>query len=93
MQDDTGGYYSTQDADSEGVEGKFYVWSKGEVSELLGDDAQQFCEAYDVTDDGNWEGSNILHLPEGPVDLERQARYGTRSTPRRARETHPSRSR
>ena len=65
MQDDTGGYYSTQDADSEGVEGKFYVWSKDEVSELLGDDVQQFCEAYDVTDDGNWEGSNILHLPEG----------------------------
>ena len=64
MQDDTGGYYSTQDADSEGVEGKFYVWSKDEVSELLGDDVQQFCEAYDVTDDGNWEGNNILHLPE-----------------------------
>ena len=66
MQDDTGGYYSTQDADSEGVEGKFYVWSKDEVSELLGDDAQKFCAAYDVTGDGNWEGSNILHLPEGP---------------------------
>ena len=65
MQDDTGGYYSTQDADSEGVEGKFYVWSKDEVADLLGDDAQKLCAAYDVTSDGNWEGNNILHLPDG----------------------------
>ena len=65
MQDDNGGYFSTLDADSEGVEGKFYVWSKDELSALLGDDAQKFCDAYDVTGDGNWEGSNILNLPGG----------------------------
>ena len=65
MQDDAGGYYSTQDADSEGVEGKFYVWSKAELDELLGDEAERFAAAYDVSDGGNWEGTNILNLPGG----------------------------
>ena len=65
MQGDEGGYYSTQDADSEGVEGKFYVWSEEEVRKLLGDQAEEFCRTYDVTPNGNWEGENILHRPEG----------------------------
>lgn len=55
-----GGFYSSQDADSEGVEGKFYVWNKREIKEILGDDADVFCLFYDVTDGGNWEGNNIL---------------------------------
>jgi len=55
-----GGFYSAQDADSEGVEGKFYVWKKSEIKEILGDDAEIFCLYYDVTDGGNWEGNNIL---------------------------------
>jgi len=65
MQGGEGGYYSTQDADSEGVEGKFYVWSEEEVRRLLGDRADAFCRAYDVSAEGNWEGSNILHRPAG----------------------------
>ena len=55
-----GGFYSAYDADSEGVEGKFYVWTKNEIREVLGDDADLFCLYYDVTDGGNWEGNNIL---------------------------------
>jgi uncharacterized protein YyaL (SSP411 family) len=59
-----GGVYSTEDADSEGVEGKFYVWTLAEVREVLGDDrAAVFTRVYDVTDRGNWEGQSILNLP------------------------------
>ena len=58
-----GGFYATQDADSEGEEGKFFVWTKAEVDERVGDDSRLFCRYYDVTEAGNWEsGSNILHL-------------------------------
>jgi len=55
-----GGFYSAYDADSEGIEGKFYVWKKSEIQEILGSDADLFCLYYDVTDGGNWEGNNIL---------------------------------
>ncbi len=55
-----GGFYSAYDADSEGVEGKFYVWKKTEIKEVLGSDADLFCLYYDVTDGGNWEGNSIL---------------------------------
>ena len=55
-----GGFFSTQDADSEGEEGKFFVWSIDEVDELLGDDAPLFRDAYDVSRNGNWEGKTIL---------------------------------
>ena len=63
-----GGFYSTLDADSEGVEGKFYVWSRDEVIGALGEDkGRTFCELFDVTERGNWEGANILHVV-GDVD-------------------------
>ena len=59
-----GGFYSTQDADSEGEEGKFYVWSPGEIVSILGpEDGKLFNLLYDVTQRGNFEGHNILHLP------------------------------
>ena len=52
-----GGFYSAQDADSEGVEGKFFVWSLDEVERLLGrENAKIFCEYYDITESGNFEG-------------------------------------
>ena len=57
-----GGFYSALDADSEGEEGKFYTWQKNEISEILGQDADEFCKIYDVTEEGNWEGKNILRL-------------------------------
>jgi uncharacterized protein len=57
-----GGFYSTQDADSEGEEGKFFVWTEDEVSRVLGaDDAEVFCRIYDVGEPGNFEGKSILH--------------------------------
>lgn len=58
-----GGFYAAQDADSEGVEGKFYVWDKSEIDAILGADAALFCDFYGVTDHGNWEGKNILWRP------------------------------
>ena len=60
MTSSEGGFYSSQDADSEGVEGKYYVWNKKEITEILGDDAEIFCLYYDVTDGGNFEGTTIL---------------------------------
>ena len=54
------GFYSALDADSEGEEGKFYVWQKEEVEQILGKDAGIFCRYYDITQEGNWEGKNIL---------------------------------
>ncbi|AGA69728.1 thioredoxin domain protein [Desulfitobacterium dichloroeliminans LMG P-21439] len=58
-----GGFYSAEDADSEGVEGKFYVWTPQEIHELLGSEAGQlYCRAYDITRDGNFEGKNIPNL-------------------------------
>jgi len=59
-----GGFYSSIDADSEGEEGKFYCWMKKDVDELLGENSSGFSEYYGITDDGNWEGKNILHLKE-----------------------------
>jgi hypothetical protein len=56
----TGGFYAALDADSEGVEGKFYVWSLAEVEKVLGDHAPAFSEYYGVSEAGNWEGTNIL---------------------------------
>ena len=62
-----GGFYSSQDADSEGVEGKYYVWDADEVRSALGEsDAAVFCRVYGVSDVGNFEGRNILHLVESP---------------------------
>src|SRR5258708_6551360 len=59
-----GGFYSTQDADSEGEEGKFYTWTAAEIDAALPrDDAQLFKRYYDVTPDGNFEHKNILHVP------------------------------
>lgn len=65
MLDASGGFYSTQDADSEGEEGKFFVWSPEEIAEVIGEsDAKLFCETYDITKGGNFEGHNVPNLNE-----------------------------
>jgi uncharacterized protein YyaL (SSP411 family) len=57
-----GGFYSTQDADSEGEEGKFFVWTTEEINSLIGaENGEIFCRIYDVSDQGNFEEKNILH--------------------------------
>ena len=60
LMNDEGAFFSALDADSEGVEGKFYTWSKEEITLILGTDAEWFCKYYDVTENGNWEHTNIL---------------------------------
>ena len=57
-----GGFYSALDADSEGVEGKYYTWRYNEVVAVLGADAVLFCAYYDITSKGNWEHTNILRV-------------------------------
>ncbi len=77
MQDPLGGFHSTEDADSEGEEGKFYVWEKKEILDTLGAEAGElFCTYYAVREDGNFsshepyhQGKNILHVPEPPEDV------------------------
>jgi uncharacterized protein YyaL (SSP411 family) len=59
-----GGFYSALDADSEGVEGKFYTFTTPELREYLGDDFDWFVDLYHVTEEGNWEERNILHRVE-----------------------------
>ncbi|MEM6463677.1 MAG: thioredoxin domain-containing protein [Pseudomonadota bacterium] len=72
---DGGGIASSLDADSEGEEGKFYIWQHSEIERMLGADAEVFCTHYDVSKDGNWEGSNILNrLKAPPVAGEAEAK-------------------
>jgi uncharacterized protein len=68
-----GGFYSTQDADSEGHEGKFFVWDAAEIFEALGEDeGNLFCRFFGVTPHGNFEGRNILHVPIMPAAFARE---------------------
>ncbi|MDZ4805198.1 MAG: thioredoxin domain-containing protein [Candidatus Eisenbacteria bacterium] len=71
LTDPAGGFYSSLDADSDGEEGLFYVWTRPDIEAVLGEaDADFFCAAFDVTPEGNWEhGRNVLWQPE-PPDLE-----------------------
>ncbi len=70
MTDPQGGFYSGEDADSEGREGWFYLWTPAEIEAALGSEAGRlFCRVYDVTEAGNFEGRNILNLLR-PLDLE-----------------------
>ena len=62
-----GGFASSFDADSEGEEGKFYVWTAAEIDALLGADAPLFKQVYDVTPGGNWEGHTILNRNRDPA--------------------------
>ncbi len=72
MQHHEGGFYSAEDADSEGEEGKFYFWTPAEIKQVLGDDlGRLFCHVYDITESGNFEGKNIPNLIK--IDLEQFA--------------------
>jgi uncharacterized protein YyaL (SSP411 family) len=86
MRGPEGGFYSALDADSEGEEGRFYVWTPAQIREVLSEGAEGVIEFYGVTEGGNFEGSNILHLaggvdapePEGLAEM-RQALYDARA--------------
>jgi hypothetical protein len=86
-----GGFYATQDADSEGEEGKFYVWTPGQIRDVLGEEADRFIAAYGVTEGGNFEGKTILTF-DGTVE-EREALADARQRLWETREerVHPGR--
>ncbi len=73
MRQPGGGFASSLDADSEGVEGKFYVWSAAEIDALLGRDADSFKAVYDVTPHGNWEDKTILNRLKTQALLDEEA--------------------
>jgi len=91
MRGDEGGFYSALDADSEGEEGRFYVWTPDEIRAVLdaaglGETAGEVIDHYGVTERGNFEGRNILHLPAGAgaeppprLDEARRALYEARA--------------
>ena len=65
MTSDLGGFYSAEDADSEGEEGKFYVWDQSEIYDVLGEEyGEYFCKIYGISEKGNFEGKNIPNLIE-----------------------------
>ncbi len=74
MLHESDGFYAALDADSEGVEGKYYVWTEEEIRKALGNTGDLFCEYYDVTKEGNWEGVNILRVkkPLGIFAVEKE---------------------
>lgn len=80
MKNKTGGYYAALDADSEGVEGKFYVWDKQETDELLGEDAPLFNAYFDVTEHGNWEEKNILRIRKPLEEIAAQFEINIKET-------------
>ena len=69
MTDENGGFYASLDADSEGHEGVFYIWSSEQLDELLGDDAPAMRLLWGVTNDGNFEGRSILNVPVAVTDV------------------------
>ena len=79
-----GGFYSATDADSEGVEGKFFVWTPPEIEAVLGpEDAKLFNAYYDITEAGNWEGKSIPNTPRPVTDVASQFRQAPDDLQRR----------
>ncbi|MEP6616289.1 MAG: thioredoxin domain-containing protein [Ginsengibacter sp.] len=72
LTEENGGFYAALDADSEGEEGKFYVWSYDEVTKILDGESAIFCEFFDVTPNGNWEHKNILRRLVSAEEFSRQ---------------------
>lgn len=70
-----GGFYSAEDADSEGEEGKFYLWSREEAEHILGEQAKRYCEDYDISKKGNFENRNIPNLINNRNFVKQRAEY------------------
>ena len=72
MLDDSGGFYAALDADSEGEEGKFYVWTFNEIKELAGEHTSLIATYYDIREKGNWDSTNILRMTRSEIDIAAQ---------------------
>ncbi len=83
-----GGFYSATDADSEGEEGRFFVWEEREIRDVLGGDADEFIDFYSVTPAGNFEGRNVLSVKQ-PDEDRWEALAGARAALYAARERRP----
>jgi uncharacterized protein len=80
MRNSSGGFYSALDADSEGIEGKYYIWTEDELKEILGDDFGWFSKLYHISKNGNWEhGYNHLHLTSGIAATAKERGINTNS--------------
>jgi uncharacterized protein YyaL (SSP411 family) len=84
-----GAFFSATDADSEGEEGKFFVWSERQIREVLGEEAGRFARFFGVAPEGNWEGVNVLHVPR-PDEDEWEALRGAREKLYAARARRPA---
>jgi uncharacterized protein YyaL (SSP411 family) len=91
MMSPEGGFYATQDADSEGEEGKFFLWTGEEIRATLGDETDRFTAAYNVTKGGNFEGKNILELIGGLDERLALAEARRKLLEARERRIHPAR--
>ena len=83
-----GGFYSSLDADSEGEEGKFYVWTQEEIQEALGDDFEFFKAAYGITASGNWEGKIVLQRAIDDASLAARFKLDPGSVRQKLSESH-----
>ena len=91
LMSEKGGFYSALDADSEAEEGRFYTWSKNEIDEMLKEDSDAFCDYYDVSRKGNWEGKNILRVrdPEKQIPEEKESKWKEKLMARRKGRIRP----
>jgi uncharacterized protein YyaL (SSP411 family) len=83
-----GGFYSSLDADSEGEEGKFYVWTSDEIQQALGSDFEFFRAAYGIKPQGNWEGKTILHRMLDDASLAAGLKLGPEKVSARLADCH-----
>jgi len=81
-----GGFYSSLDADSEGVEGKFYVWEKSEIESVLKEDAEWFCEYFGVSEKANWEEGNILMISADKNEIAKRLGISTKQFDEKVKE-------
>jgi hypothetical protein len=91
MLDPAGGFYATQDADTEGEEGRFFLWTPAQVRDVLGAEAEPFLRAYGVTEAGNFEGRNILSLQASLEERRTLAQARGALFEARAERVHPGR--
>ena len=88
MTHEQGGFYSSLDADSEGEEGKFYVWSLDEIREVLKDDSEFFEAAYGISINGNWEGKTVLQRALDDASLAARFKLDPETVPVKLAESH-----